>query len=253
MTALSKDRPTIERAGQSFGLPVGAGQRLHKGALVCATATGFAVKGVAAAGLIAMGRSLEAVDNSAGGDGAATVQIEPGIFLWDNSAGADEIGPAHVGGTAWIVDDQTVARTPGATLRSPAGRIVAVEDAGVWVDTRPGAGPVRRLCLPIRVADLSGSGVYRAVAPVDGAITKIWSVLNGALTVGDATLTARVGTTLVTGGVVTIAQAGSAAGDVDSAVPTASAAVTAGAVVSLTVGGTNTAGVSADVLVEIIH
>ena len=98
---------------------------------------------------------------------------------------------------------------------------------------------------------VTGTGVTRIVAPVAGTITAIRTVLNGALTVGDATLTAKIGANAVTGGVVTIAQASSAAGDVDSATPTAANTVAVGDVISLTCGGTNTANVTATALIVI--
>lgn len=75
----------------------------------------------------------------------------------------------------------------------------------------------------------------------DGTITSINTVLEGAaLAGGDATLTAKIGATPVTNGVVTITAAGSAPGDKDSATPTAANAVTSGDYVSVTVGGANT-------------
>jgi hypothetical protein len=93
--------------------------------------------------------------------------------------------------------------------------------------------------------------VRRFVAPVAGDIAAIRSVLNDSLTTGDATLTAAIGGTPVTGGVVTITQDGSAAGDVDSAVPTAANTVAVGDVITITAGGTNDAAVTASVIVEI--
>ena len=83
--------------------------------------------------------------------------------------------------------------------------------------------------------------VYRVVSPVAGDISKIHSVLEEhALAVGDATLTTSIGGVPVTDGVVTITQAGSAAGDIDSATPTAAKTVAVGDVIEVTVGGANT-------------
>ena len=73
-------------------------------------------------------------------------------------------------------------------------------------------------------------------------------MIEGALTTGDATLTAKIGSTAITGGVLTITQSGSAAGDVDEAVPTAANTVLEGGVLSVTVGGTNDAAVAANVV-----
>jgi hypothetical protein len=71
-------------------------------------------------------------------------------------------------------------------------------------------------------------------------IVSITSVINAALATGDMTLTAAIGATPVTGGVITVTQSGSAAGDVDVATPTAANTLSDGDVLSITVGGTNT-------------
>jgi hypothetical protein len=120
-------------------------------------------------------------------------------------------------------------------------------------DFRKVADEDNRIFLSLGEISLVGSGaaVRRIVAPIAGTITAIRSVLNGALTSGNATLTAKIGSTAVTGGVVTITQASSAADDVDSAAPTAANTVAVGSVISLTVGGTNDANVTASALIEI--
>lgn len=91
------------------------------------------------------------------------------------------------------------------------------------------------VCLDI--ADGSAEAVYYAVCPHAGTIAKIWTVTDGAVGTADITVTAAIGVTGVTNGVVTIATAGSAAGDVDSATPTAANVVTAGQAVNFTVTG----------------
>ena len=105
--------------------------------------------------------------------------------------------------------------------------------------------------ITLDVPTLVGTGVYGLPCPVAGTITKIWTRLKAPLTTGDATLTAKVGATAVTNGVVTITQATSAIGDIDSATPTAANTVAAGSNLSVTVGGTNDAVVGATVVFEI--
>ena len=85
------------------------------------------------------------------------------------------------------------------------------------------------------------AGVIRQVAPFAGTIEKISSVLNDVLATGDATLTAKIGATGVTGGVITITESGSAAGDVDSVDPTALNIIAEDDVISVTGGGASTA------------
>ncbi len=87
------------------------------------------------------------------------------------------------------------------------------------------------------IADGSAEGVYYTVCPHAGSISKIWTVTDGAVATADITVTAAIGVTGVTNGVVTIATAASAAGDVDSATPTAANVVTAGQAVNFTVTG----------------
>lgn len=92
------------------------------------------------------------------------------------------------------------------------------------------------------IADVSTAGQIYVVAPDDGYIVEAYSALNGAITIGNATLTLKIGGTAVTGGTITIATAGSAAGDVDSCTPTAANYVTKGSTIEIeTDGGSDTA------------
>ncbi|MCY1460857.1 hypothetical protein D9M71_784510 [compost metagenome] len=56
------------------------------------------------------------------------------MFAFANSAAGDEITRADIGATAYIVDDQTVAKTDGTSTRSVAGTIRDVDSDGVWVE-----------------------------------------------------------------------------------------------------------------------
>lgn len=91
--------------------------------------------------------------------------------------------------------------------------------------------------LTLDIADLSADATYYLVMPHAGTITKIWSVIDGAVATADVTITANIGATPITNGVVTIATAGSAAGDVDSATPSGANTVTAGQAINLVVAG----------------
>ena len=89
-------------------------------------------------------------------------------------------------------------------------------------------------------ANGASAAVATIVAPFQFRIVRIDTVLlGGALTTGDFTLTAAIGGTPVTGGVVTVTQSGSAAGDKDSATPTAANTGAQGATITLTGGGTS--------------
>ena len=71
------------------------------------------------------------------------------------------------------------------------------------------------------IADIStGSSTFVAV-PDSGKIIKIITSLQGAISGANAGISFEIGGTAVTGGGITVAHSGSAAGDVDTAEPTA--------------------------------
>jgi len=108
-----------------------------------------------------------------------------------------------------------------------------------------------KIAVCVNITSLTGTGVYRTTIPYSGTINSIRSVIDGALTVGDATITSAVNGVAVTGGVITIAYSGSAAGDWDWCVPSANNTVDGNSVLSFTVGGSNTANVGATITVLI--
>lgn len=103
------------------------------------TADGAAVP----AGTAASGNCVGVAEESVTGDGTNTVRCAIGkAFHFANSAGGDEIVRADIGGIAYVVDDETVAKTDDGGDRVIAGSIVDVDAAGVWVLVGPGAvGP----------------------------------------------------------------------------------------------------------------
>lgn len=98
---------------------------------------------------------------------------------------------------------------------------------------------LNKVYIPIRVATLLGTGVSRVISKYAGTLTRVDSITEGVLTVGDATLTSKIAGAAVTTGVITITQAGSAAGDKDSCTPTGANTVAVGDELSLTCGGSN--------------
>jgi hypothetical protein len=111
------------------------------------------------------------------------------------------------------------------------------------------------VALVLPAISLVGTGVACVVSPVAGTIETIQSVIDGALTTGNATLTGKIihagSSANITDGVITITQAGSAANDVDSVSPSALNDVAKGDVISITVGGTNDAARTATVTIDI--
>lgn len=95
----------------------------------------------------------------------------------------------------------------------------------------------RQYVLCVDIADLSVDTAYNVIAPVAGTVAKLWSVIDGVVSTADVTITPSIAGVDITNGQITITQAGSAAGDVDSATPTAANAVAAGQAIKLTVAG----------------
>lgn len=106
---------------------------------------------------------------------------------------------------------------------------------------------LQEVLLPKISTKAADAEVFRYVPNFAGEITEIRSVLNGALATGDATLTTKINGVNVTSGALTLTQAGSAAGDVDHATPSAAKTFNAGDVISVTAGGASTATASANV------
>lgn len=255
MTALTADRNTPRLEGDLRSGDVAAAVKIFAGAMVMRDASGNLTKGQTALNLIGVGRAEEQVDNSAGLAGDKTLRYRIGSFRYANSSAGDAIAAADIGRLCYAVDDQTVAKTNGSNTRSIAGIIVGLDSQGVFVnqddDDIAAYLANRRKFVPLRVDTLVGAGVYRQLSIYAGRVVKIWSVINGVLTTGDATLTAKIDGAAITTGVITITQAGSAAGDKDSCVPTAANVVTVGGELSLTVGGTNATATVANCVFEI--
>src|SRR5574341_1740388 len=135
--ALAADRNTPRRDGQQVSMGVGTGKKIYAGGLVMRNATGYATPGAAATlgTMIGIGRAAEQQDNTAGADGAINVLVDAyGIYRFANSAAGDQITIADIGLAAYVVDDQTVARTSNNGARCVAGMIYDVDASGVWID-----------------------------------------------------------------------------------------------------------------------
>ncbi|MGB4299218.1 MAG: hypothetical protein WBK32_06330 [Candidatus Saccharicenans sp.] len=129
----------------------------------------------------------------------------------------------------------------GDELVVASGGSIDIESGGALkiggVQVSASAAEINETILSLDIADGSADADYFLVSPHAGAISKIYSVIDGPVGTADITITASIGTTSVTGGVVTIATANSAAGDVDVATPSAANVVTAGQAIKLAVAG----------------
>lgn len=132
MVALTQDRNTPRRENLVRDDPMAANITIFAGSLVCLNAAGNATPGATAVGLKPRGVAQERKVNGAT-IGEERIRTFPGLHRFAN-LGADAVTRADIGGTAFIVDDQTVARTNGGATRSAAGIIVDLDARGVWVD-----------------------------------------------------------------------------------------------------------------------
>lgn len=130
MTALSADRVHGQRGDGTFparkNLLLAASTLIYAGALVAVNSSGYAINAVGSdPNAYVMGVAREQVDNSSGSAGAKSVEIEAGVFTFDNSSSTDAVTIADIGRRVHVVDNATVARTHGTgvtgKLRPVAG------------------------------------------------------------------------------------------------------------------------------------
>ena len=130
-----------------------------------------------------------------------------------------------------------VASLGGATLIDSTAITASNAELNIMDGVTSTAAELNTYPICLDIADGTAEAVYYVVCPHAGNITKIWTVIDGVVSTADITVTAAIGATPVTSGAVTIATAASAAGDIDSATPSAANAVTAGQAVNFTVTG----------------
>ena len=97
MAALTAARDTVEisNGARHLVLPVKGNTTIYQGALVALDASGYAVPGSKSATLTAAGRAEETVANT-GADGAATIRVARGVFVFENATDAGKLTAAHV-------------------------------------------------------------------------------------------------------------------------------------------------------------
>lgn len=279
------DRKTTERAGKRIAVGLFAAAVIPVGTMAAINATGWLVPATADntlshVGLFRGDKLGRLADNLAGATNDITGIVEyGGAFRYNNSAGGDEIFGANRGQVVFVVDNDTVALTSNGGARPVAGTVVDVDSDGVFVQHTTDLTVSGGLAAANNLSDVSDAAASRgnlgirehvviaradliaASAEVyayvhrgpDATIEQIDTRLTDALAVGDATITPAIDGVGVTDGVVTIAQAGSAAGDLDTATPSALNVMTDGQVLTLTVGDSNTAAVFADISLDITY
>lgn len=113
----------------AINLPVKAKTVMTEATIAALDSTGYAVPGSKTEGLLVVGCVQEFTDNSTGEDGAATVYVERGAFVWENDG---TIKVTDIMKDCYIAGPDTV--TLAAEGASRAGKIIAVDEDGVTVD-----------------------------------------------------------------------------------------------------------------------
>lgn len=172
-------------------------------------------------------------------------------------AGASS-GQAYIangaGSGSWttVTTASTHASLTDPDLHEPKGVAAAANNEVYVADgAAGGAWQPREVVLNVKMDDISTANSVWVVTPFAGTITKIASVIDGAITTADASITTELGGTPVTGGGLTISFTSSAAGDVDVATPTALNVVSANDAIEIISNGGSTGTVAATFTVVI--
>jgi hypothetical protein len=80
--------------------------------------------------------------------------------------------------------------------------------------------PLSEDAITVTMADLSTASSVFVASPWRGTIKRYYSAIANAITTADGSVSMEINGTAVTGSTITVTQSGSAAGDVDSAIPT---------------------------------
>lgn len=164
-----------------------------------------------------------------------------GFYFYD--AGSDTLATVRASGYFNNTDDDlNLAVGDVIQVKATNGflnlRVDAVNASTGAVDTEAGAGEAQ--WLTVEIADVSTAGSVYIPAPFDGFIGRFKTVLGGAISGADASVGLEIGGTDVTGCQLTIANSGSAAGDVDEGEATANHAVSEGTAVEIDTDGGST-------------
>lgn len=115
----------------------------------------------------------------------------------------------------------------------------------------PRTPPASRRFITAVIADVSTAGQIYVSPGFRGKIIKASSALNGAITGTNSILTLKIGGTAVTGGSMTVTQSGSAAGDVDTCLPTALATFATDQAIEIETDGGSTGAVAVMITLEV--
>ena len=127
--------------------------------------------------------------------------------------------------------------------------------SGSWAKVGPtsltGVNNVNQISLNVGLPDVSAPASHWVIAPFAGVITKLYTVLEGPITLVNAGITLKIAGVTVTNSALTITAVGSAAGDVDSSTPSALRTVTAGQAIEIVLDGASSTSAKANAVIVI--
>lgn len=182
MTALANERMSSTERWTRKQFPLAVGNKAWKNGIACADlSSGKVEPGHGEADLLVIGRFAETIDATAA---EKLVNVDLGMEIevvwYENATAGDAVVAADLFNLCYVLDDQTVTRTPGG--RPVAGRIWAVDSArGVAVEklqSAPGSTGGVETALPafaannIAVPDAPANGAVYDV-PATGAASTI--------------------------------------------------------------------------------
>ena len=114
----------------TLNIPVAAGENMKECTIAAINASGYAVTGKKAEGLVKAGMVVVGSDNTGGAAGAVNVRVQRGTFVWNNDG---SIKSTDLLKTCYIGADTVTITSTGA---SAAGTIIAVDPDGVTVEMK---------------------------------------------------------------------------------------------------------------------
>ena len=157
MTALAADRATPYKEGDLVSYPVEEATTLYLGGMVSLNAAGYAIKVTDAASIKFVGIAQEGVDNSAGADGAKSVQVrQTGVHTLVGIG----LAIANSGDKCFAADDQTVEMAD-----EPPTNFVMVGRLSRFIDATTAPVDI------VSAVRTKNHGVAQIQAPATGAFT----------------------------------------------------------------------------------
>jgi hypothetical protein len=136
MGNLSANRNVPSRAVSSITIGAKGGAHIYAGGFVFNDA-GVGRGGTPTATTPVLGVATYEVDNTNGADNAVNVKADrERAYPFNNGTSGDLLAATDIGNDVYAVDDNTVGKTSGTNTRPIAGKLVAIDALGCWVQLK---------------------------------------------------------------------------------------------------------------------